>query len=865
MVKSCSKLIQAILILLPGLLYSFPGLSQAEMHEIPITNDWKFRQFKTEKWQPATVPGCVHTDLLQNGLIPDPFYRTNEKSLQWIDKNDWEYMTEIKAGEDILAYSNLELYFKGLDTYAEVFLNDKLVLSANNMFREWSVDVKPFLKKGTNILRIHFNSPTQVGLRKLEAHGYPLPAANDQSENGEMGDKKVSVFTRKAGYHYGWDWGPRFVTTGIWRPVMLRGWNDARLDDVQIIQEQLTDEVAQLKAVATIVVSTAGEYHISLNVEGEQNSGSARKVTLAKGSHPVELEFTIDRPKRWWSNGLGEPYLYHIQTTLSKDHELLDQLQNSTGLRTLRIVQEPDKAGESFYVELNGVPVFMKGANYIPGDNFLNRVTLQEYERIIALAVDANMNMLRVWGGGIYEEDIFYDLCDRNGILIWQDFMFACSMYPGDDAFMENVRQEAVDNVRRLRNHPCIALWCGNNEIDVAWAQFDEKGGWGWKQQYNSTQRKEIWDAYDRIFHKILPGVITENDPNRFYWPSSPMAGEGKHAGYETQSGDIHYWGVWHGLHRFEDFRKYVGRFMSEYGFQSFPEFKSVKSYTLPSDWDIESEVMAAHQRSGIGNLRIKQYMDWYYKTPADFESFLYVGQILQAEAIRSAIETHRRWMPHNMGTLYWQINDCWPVASWSSTDYYRRWKALHYFVRNAYYEMLVSPIIEGKNIEIHVVSDRLAPIEAKMDIKLLDFKGNVLKDVSKTISIPANSSANYVTEDKNEFLNGNPAAEVFLHVQVLEGNALLSENKLYFEAPKDLKLPKPRVQHEIRTTVGGVLITLKTDVLAKNVFLSTEGEAFFADNYFDLIPDQSMTIFCKTDMTLKEFGKQLKIRTLAD
>jgi len=835
------------------------------MYEIALNSNWKFRQSNAEKWQPATVPGCVHTDLLQNGIIQDPFFRTNERSLQWIDKQDWEYITEFAIGEDLLAFSNLELFFKGLDTYADVYLNDKLVLSANNMFREWTVDVKPFLKKGTNKLRIHFKSPIQLGLQKLEAHGYPLPAVNDQSENGEMGDKKVSVFTRKAGYHYGWDWGPRFVTSGIWRPIILRGWNDARLADVQIIQEQLSDEVAQLKAVANIVVFTPGRYNISLLVEDLADPGKEKYVMLERGNHTIDLEFTIDHPKRWWSNGLGEPYLYHIQTSLSKGQDLLDRQKNSTGLRTLRIVQEPDKAGKSFFVELNGVPVFMKGANYIPGDNFLNRVTPQEYKRIIALAVDANMNMLRVWGGGIYEEDIFYDLCDRNGILIWQDFMFACSMYPVDDAFMQNVREEAVDNVRRLRNHPCIALWCGNNEIDVAWSQFDEKGGWGWKQQYNSTQRKEVWDAYDRIFHKILPEVIGENDPDRFYWPSSPMAGEGKHAGYETQSGDIHYWGVWHGLHRFEDFRKYVGRFMSEYGFQSFPEFKSVKSYTVPSDWDIESEVMAAHQRSGIGNLRIKQYMDWYYKTPGDFESFLYVGQILQAEAIRSAIETHRRRMPHNMGTLYWQLNDCWPVASWSGTDYYRRWKALHYYVRKAYNEVLVSPIIEGKNVEIHVVSDRLAPIEAKMDIKLLDFKGNVLRDISKTISIPANSSANYFTADKTEFLKGHPSYEVFLHIQVLEGNALLSENNLFFEAPKDLKLPKPTVQREIRTTVAGMLITLKTDVFAKNILLSTEGEAFFADNYFDLLPGQTLTIYCKTEMSLAEIERQLKIRTLAN
>ncbi len=865
MKKSIFRLFPIILFAFSGIFIPILLVSQAAVKEISIDQNWKFRQVSTETWHPATVPGCVHTDLLNNRLIQDPFYRTNEKTLQWIDKKDWEYESAFVIDDEMLKFSQLELYFKGLDTYAEVRLNGTLILTADNMFREWLADVKPYLKKGENKIHILFRSPIQIGLQKLEALGFPLPAVNDQSENGELGDKKVSVFTRKAGYHYGWDWGPRFVTSGIWRPILLRGWDDARITHVQVIQEQLTDEMAKMKAIAMVKVDVPGEYSVSMAIQDGNPSEPQKKVLLSKGIHSVELSFTIAQPKRWWSHGLGEPFLYQIQTSLAREKILLDQYTVSTGLRTIRIVQEPDDAGKSFYVELNGVPVFMKGANYIPGDNFLNRITPEEYQKIIALAVDANMNMLRVWGGGIYEDDFFYDLCDRNGILIWQDFMFGCSMYPGDEAFLENVRLEAEDNVRRLRNHPCIALWCGNNEIDVAWSQFDEKGGWGWKQQYNTKQREEIWKAYDRIFHKILPEVIRENDPDRFSWPSSPMAGEGKHAGYETQSGDIHYWGVWHGLHRFEDFRKYVGRFMSEYGFQSFPEFKSVKSYTVPSDWDIESEVMAAHQRSGIGNLRIKQYMDWYYKIPSDFESFLYVGQVLQAEAIKSAIETHRRRMPHNMGTLYWQLNDCWPVASWSGTDYYRRWKAMHYFVRNAFSEVLVSPVIEGKNVEIHVVSDRLQPIEAGMEMKLMDFEGNVLKEVFKNVRIPANSSGKFYSEELNSFLKGNPADEVFVYVKVLENSGLLSENTLFFESPKDLRLPKPNVVPELRATVGGVLITLKTDVFAKNIFLETEGEAFFSDNYFDLLPGLSLTIFCKTEMPLAELEKQLKVRTLAD
>ena len=832
---------------------------------MPLHENWQFRQVGKDKWQPATVPGCVHTDLLANGVIEDPFYRTNEKKQQWIDKVDWEYQTEFFAGDDLLAHDNLEIFFSGLDTYADVMLNGQHILSAGNMFREWIVNVKPFLKKGKNTLHVRLRSPIQIGLAKLEAHGYPLPAVNDQSENGEMGDKRVSIFTRKAGYHYGWDWGPRFVTSGIWRPVTLRAWNDARIENVHFIQKELDDELARLRVEFQTKSSTPGNYLLTLKVQEAPDATVEQLFAVGMGMDRGALNFEIKNPKRWWSNGLGEPFLYHLSLELKKDGELLDTETLAIGLRTIRIVQQPDELGESFYVELNGVPVFMKGANYIPSDNFLNRVTPEEYDRIVRLAVDANMNMLRIWGGGIYENDIFYDLCDRYGILVWQDFMFACSMYPGDDAFLENVRLEAVDNVRRLRNHPSMALWCGNNEIDVAWAQNNPLGGWGWKQQYNKAQRAEIWQAYDTLFHKILPEAVEQNHPGCFYWPSSPMAGPGEHATYETQSGDIHYWGVWHGQHRFEEFRKYVGRFMSEYGFQSFPEFKTVKTYTVPEDWDIESEVMAAHQRSGIGNLRIREYMSWYYRTPKDFKRFLYVGQVLQAEAIRSAIETHRRHKPVNMGTLYWQLNDCWPVASWSGTDYERRWKALHYFVRKAFAGVLISPIVEGENVEVHVVSDRLTPIGARLEVTLLDFSGKKLEELRQEIRIPANSSKKYYEVAVKNLLKNNSPNDVLLLTRVFENNTLLSENVLLLAPPKDLNLPKPNIRHQIRQEVSGYSITLQSDVFAKNVYLQLEGEGFFSDNYFDLLPGVGVTVFCKTGVALADFESQLKMMTLAD
>ncbi|MBW8880665.1 MAG: glycoside hydrolase family 2 protein, partial [Asticcacaulis sp.] len=609
-----------------------------------IDSGWQFRQADTAEWLSATVPGTVHTDLLANKKIPDPFYRANERDLQWIDKKDWEYRTTFTVGPQVFAREHIELYFEGLDTYADVYVNDQPVLSADNMFREWVAEIKPALRPGVNSLRIRFRSPIVEGQKKLAAYGFNLPASNDQSEAGGVGNDKLSVFTRKAGYAFGWDWGPRFVTSGIWRPVHLRAWNTARIDNVQLIQDSVTADAAQVTAVVEIysVEPGAGTATVILTCPSDPKITAQATVSLKPGVTTAKASFTIKNPKLWWTNGLGEAHLYPITARLSVGGKALDSRSVNLGVRTVRIAQKPDaissvSGGTSFYVELNGVPVFMKGANYIPNDSFLPRVTHAVYDKVIGSAVQTHMNMIRVWGGGVYEDDYFYDLCDRSGILVWQDFMFACSMYPNEANFLDNVRQEAIQNVRRLRNHPCLAIWVGNNEIDSAWQNDVPNGGWGWKQGYDDGQKAKIWEAYDAIFHKILPETVAELDPQRFYWPSSPLAAwDGKsgvkHADHNAtiQSGDIHYWDVWWGQKPFTEYRTHIGRFMSEYGFQSFPEFNTVKTYAEPGDYDIFSEVMKAHQRSSIGNGTIKTYMERDYRVPSDFRQFLYVGQVLQ-------------------------------------------------------------------------------------------------------------------------------------------------------------------------------------------------------------------------------------------
>ncbi|MCB0588991.1 MAG: glycoside hydrolase family 2 protein, partial [Phaeodactylibacter sp.] len=610
------------------------------MKSTEITDGWQFRQASSGNWMAATVPGSVHTALMANGVIEDPFYRTNEKKLQWIDKNNWEYRTSFEVSREWLNKGRIALEFQGLDTYADVYLNGELILKADNFHRGWEADVKGLLREGENELYLYFHSPTQVGLQKLRAHGYPLPASNDQSENGGMGDNKVSIFVRKPGYHFGWDWGPRLVTSGIWRPILLKAWDEARISDVFYNQKAVSIEKAEVEVQVEVEAETPAEGQLS--VFWKDSLLARLPIQLEQGKQTVSVPVIFQKPQLWWTKELGEPFLYEMSVVLESGDKEIAREESRIGLRRIRIVQEEDEKGASFYVELNGHPVFSKGANYIPNDVFLDRVDTAWYREMIQSAADANMNMLRIWGGGIYEDNLFYSLCDEAGILIWQDFMFACSMYPWDSAFVENVRQEAIYNIRRLRNHPSIALWCGNNEIDVAWAQYKENSGWGWKQRYTKEQRAEIWAGYEKVFHEILPRAVEEYQPGIFYWPSSPYAGEGTHATYSSTSGDVHYWGVWHGEHPFSEFRNHVGRFMSEYGFQSFPEFRSVQQYTVPEDWDIESEVMAAHQRSGIGNLRIRSYMEDHYNLPEDFSHFLYAGQLLQAESIKMAIEAHR-------------------------------------------------------------------------------------------------------------------------------------------------------------------------------------------------------------------------------
>ncbi|NQU54235.1 MAG: glycoside hydrolase family 2 protein [Bacteroidetes bacterium] len=848
--------------LLVGLmLLTFFGCTEKDpnlMFQKELSENWTFNQVGENQWLPATVPGTVHTDLMANDKIEDPFYRMNEHDLQWIDKVDWEYKSTFVLDKTILQKDRIELDFKGLDTYAEVFVNGTKVLTTNNMFREWQADVKKVLQEGENEIHIVFRSPVNEGIKKYDAQGYVIPVSdNDQAINGEVeGGKMVSIYTRKAGYHFGWDWGPRLVTSGIWRPVTFNAWDEAKIDNLQIVQNNVSDEKATFTAVFEIDANNKGNANLSISNEGVVLATNT--VQLQKGISKYSVDFEIKNPKLWWTIGLGDAHLYNISGELDVDGRKVTE-STRIGIRTLELIRDKDDDGTSFYFKLNGHPVFMKGANYIPNDVFLPRVTDENYRTVVETAKNSNCNMLRIWGGGVYEEDVFYDLCDENGILIWQDFMFACAMFPGDEAFLENVKQEATDNVKRLRNHPSIAMWCGNNEILAAWE------GWGWKQKEEAKSKEnadKIWQAYVDIFHKTLPGVVEEFDAQRSYWGSSPSSGLGVPA--DLINGDEHYWGVWWGKEPFETYATHLPRFMSEYGFQSFPEIATVRKYAEPEDYDIFSEVMKSHQRSSIGNGTIEYYMLKEYKKPKDFESFLYVNHVLQAEGIKFGLEGHRRAMPFCMGSLYWQINDCWPIASWSSTDYYQNWKALQYYVKKGFEQVLVSPYIDGVKLRVGIVNDRLEKVNAQLNLRLMDFDGEVIWEEASIVEIPANSSDIYFDVNRWEFMYGKKLQNLVFTAELVEKGQALSKNTFYFRPFKELKVTKPTIDYTLVKSDSGFDIELKTDKLAKNIYLQIGDEkGFFSDNYFDLLPGEKVLINLKTNISEEKLKEVLTLRTL--
>ncbi|MCS7061907.1 MAG: glycoside hydrolase family 2 protein [Anaerolineae bacterium] len=818
------------------------------MHTIKLDGNWRVAQVGKRGSIPAQVPGCVHMDLLAAGKIPDPFYRDNELKVQWIGEVDWVYSRSFTVPSALLQHERVLLRCEGLDTFAAITLNGAPAGRADNMFRLWEFDVKSLLKPGRNTIDVRFDS-TIPYIQRRQAER-PLP---DWSAPHEI---KGRAYVRKEPCNYGWDWGPVLITCGIWRPIALVAFSLGRLTGAHILQDHDTPGQVTLRIKPELerVGDAALHVQAALSFQGETVAEAA-----APAGEPIEL--IVRDPHLWWPNNLGEQPLYDVRLQLKdSDGCLIDVLNRRIGLRTLILDRHPDRWGESFQFVVNGVPFFAKGGNWIPADTFAPRMTRERYRALLQSVKDANMNMLRVWGGGIYEHDDFYDLCDELGICVWQDFMFACSTYPTfDEAFMANVRAEAEDVVRRLRHHACLALWCGNNELEQGLV------GPTW------TERTMSWEDYGKLFDHLLPEVTRALDPQRSYWPASPHTPVGDRANYNDPTcGDAHLWDVWHGRKPFEWYRTCEHRFNSEFGFQSFPAPKTVYSYTEPQDRNVTTYVMELHQRSGIGNSVIMQYMLDWFRLPTSFEMTLYLSQILQGMAMKYAVEHWRRAMPRGMGTLYWQINDCWPVASWSSIDYHGRWKALHYMARRFYQPVLLSAVEDaGGKVDVYLTNDLRLPSAGRIAWQLTDLAGAVLARGQRSVSIQPLSSLQVDALDLSKQVSRHGPRNLLLWLDYADKSGQRSANWVTFARPKHLELFDPQIEPHVKSLGDNrFAVTLTAVKPALWTWLELAGmDAAFSDNFVHVYPGRPLTLLVAPSktMTLKQFKKALVVRSLID
>ena len=769
--------------------------------ELSIDN-WEFSEFGTN-WLPANVPGFVHLDLFNNNLIESPFYRANESNVQWIEEKKWSYRSFFEVSSDILEMDNIKLVFSGIDTYAQVYLNDSLIQSCNNFFLSYSLDVKSILK-AKNILRFDFQPAQQIATEIQNNATYDLPG-------GER------VFIRKPQFHFGWDWGPRLLGCGITDYVKINAYNTPQIIDLYVETLSIVDSTAVMKAQVELSDWASEDFIIKFN-------GNNYSINSLNNSFIFEIK-NVDL---WWPVGYGNQFFYPLNLTLENiQGDLLDVVSEKFAVRQIRLIQEPDDSGKSFKFNVNDVDIYVKGTNFIPLDFFHTRVDSNAYRSALNDAVSANMNMLRVWGGGIYEDDYFYELCDSLGIMVWQDFMFACGMYPGDSIFLSSVEVEAIQQIKRLRKHPSISLWCGNNENSEGWHR------WSWQSNRSEQEKNDLWNDYQSLFSKLLPDLVYSLSSTD-YWESSPQFGRGnpKH----QYTGDAHYWGVWHDSEPFEEFQNKIPRFMSEYGFQSFPEMDAIDLYSLPEDQYLDSEVMLQHQKHPRGNKLINEYMARDYKDPQDFESYVYLSQTLQARGMTMGMEAHRRAKPYNMGTLYWQFNDCWPATSWSSRDYYGNWKHLHYAVQRAYKDLLISTVQSSDSINFYLTNDNFIDQVLTLSIEHVNYKGVTIKSINKKINVSHGKSVLIESTELSKWISSiGIDNHSYLDIKLNDRSKLVARKLHHFVKPNKMNLKSPSISFKSEKDSLGFIIELFSNTFIKDLLIRSIHDGRFEDNYFDL------------------------------
>ena len=816
-----------------------------------LTGAWKLRQAGTEEWLPASVPGGVHTDLLASGRIPDPFVGDNEKRVQWVADADWTYRCSFGCGTEILAEEKIYLVCEGLDTLATVALNGHELGHTANMFRRYEWEVKAFIKENeANELTITFRSPVKYTAEQQAVR--PLAGVSQAIPGGPH--------LRKAPCQFGWDWGPQLPPIGIWKEIRLEAYSEARLAEVHLRQEHRAGQVVvsaritgekwgETLPTAVLRITTPGDE--VLETEAPMKQGEAI------------LKIPIPNPALWWPNGYGEQPLYQVEVSLiRKDNtkeELLDRRRYQVGLRTIELRQEHDQWGRSFVFVVNGVPILCKGANWIPADSFPTRITDQYLEGLIRSAAETHQNMLRVWGGGFYEEERFYDLCDRYGILIWQDFIFSCSIYPLDEPdFIENVRLEVVENVRRLRHRASLALWCGNNEMEWGWVD------WNW----NRPELQDLKAAYHQFFHDTLPAWCQGEDPERAYWPSSPSSDTPFEDPNGQRQGDAHYWDVWHGRKPFTAYRDQYPRFMSEFGFQALPPLATIRTYAEEADWNMTSYIMEQHQKNASGNsLMVGQMLDTF-RLPKDFASMVYLSMALQAEGIRYGVEHWRRYPERVAGILYWQLNDCWPVASWSSVDYFGRWKALHYAARRFFAPVMLS--IEDKPPQqgVYISNDGLESWEGAVKWWLETLEGEGITSGQAPVKVAPQAATLVCEPDFSEQITDNNLRKLVFIAELWQGDRLVARQTAYFVPIKHLALSEPGISRKLQSQDGKIMVELSSQSLAPLVEVSLSAtDMVFSDNYFNLPAGRSALISCPMPdgWTLSMAEEAIRIRSIYD
>jgi beta-mannosidase len=710
------------------------------------------------------VPSVVQQSLYEKGLIPHPYLGTVENQLLWISDHHWNYTLHFDADKEIFEKENVELVFDGIDTYADVSLNGEKLFFADNQFRAWKHEVKDLLKEKDNLLEVHFLRYDSTQLALYEQHQPRLP-------------EKYAV-SRKAPYQHGWDWAPKYKNVGIWKPVKLVGWSEARLDNAYIVTQTANAEKAELMLHLDVESEETIDVEVGVSTGSTtlaSRSLSPELVEGSKGRQHTVLPITIDNPQIWWPNEMGEQPLYDFEVVLKKGNKVLDTKSFRSGIRTFEMVDEPDIIGRAFYFKVNGVPFYAKGANYVPEEMIETWINADNTLKLLYQAKDAHFNMLRVWGGGIYPSDDFFNICDSLGILVWEDFMYAGTMYPYDEAFLENARIEAEEQVKRLASHPSLALWCGGNEISEGYYN------WGWQQSlgWSEEEDKAIKAGYDRLFENILPQAVADFDGTRPYWPSSPSKGWGRPE--SLTEGDVHYWGVWWGEQPYEVYREKVGRFNSEYGYQSYPDYSTLVKIAEGEELSKDAEVIAAHQKHARGTRQIDDFIQRYYPNvqPKDFEEYVHLSQLSQAYGMEIAIEAHRTAKPYNMGTLYWQLNDAWPVTSWSSIDYYGNPKVLQERLKVLYAPVLLS--LDQKDYGVFVTSDLLRNIDGTLTVSVCDLEDEPLFEQKMEVEMSANENRKYTIEGLKECLLKADLQKVYVKLELTEGETLTAERVCHF------------------------------------------------------------------------------------